>query len=239
MAVERLADTEGARDRAVRAAPARSGDRLAAAADSRQIAERLQRFVFRSKVAIAARADLHACGAFHPPASAQGARLTGTADDGVELDFGGAGGPRALRIGHARVAQDASALARWRAFDLAHGLPRLEPSQAEQWTPQQLSLERLRAYSVKKGCYPGQEIVARTHFLGQAKRALVLLETGAPVASGDAVVQAGTQLGQVASVAAGAQPLALGVLPLERGDAALEIGGQAATQAAIRDGLAR
>ena len=208
-------------------------------ADPRELAERLQRFVFRSKVAIAVRADLHASGVFRAPASARGAQLAGTADDGVELDLGGAGGPRTLRIGSAPVAEDADALARWRAFDLAHGLPRLEPSQAEHWTPQQLSLERLRAYSVKKGCYPGQEIVARTHFLGQAKRGLVLLETRAPVASGDAVLQDGAQLGSVASVAEGAKPLALAVLPLERGDAALEIAGQVATQAPIRDGLAR
>ena len=62
------------------------------------------------------------------------------------------------------------------AFDLEHGLPRLPASQAEHWTPQQLSLERLGAFSVKKGCYPGQEIVARTHFLGKAKRGLALLE---------------------------------------------------------------
>ena len=208
-------------------------------AEPHGLTERLRRFVFRSKVAISVRADLHASGAFHAPASAQGPRLAGAADAGIELDLGGAGGSRTLRIGSAAAAEDADALARWRAFDLAHGLPRLEPSQAEHWTPQQLSLERLGAYSVKKGCYPGQEIVARTHFLGQAKRGLVLLETHAPVASGDAVVQGGAQLGSVASVAEGAKPLALGVLPLERGDAALEIAGQAATQVPISDGLAR
>ena len=61
---------------------------------------------------------------------------------------------------------------------MRHGLPRLPASQREQWTPQQLALDRLAAYSVKKGCYPGQEIVARTHFLGKAKRSLQCFSAG-------------------------------------------------------------
>src|SRR5690606_29091774 len=87
-----------------------------------------------------------------------------------ELDLSSEAGPRTLRIGGEPAPPDPAALARWTAADVAHGLPRLEASQAEKWTPQQLSLDRLRAYSVRKGCYPGQEIVARTHFLGKAKR---------------------------------------------------------------------
>jgi hypothetical protein len=39
-----------------------------------------------------------------------------------------------------------------------------------------LSLDRLKAFSVRKGCYPGQEIVARTHFIGQSKRQLWWVE---------------------------------------------------------------
>ena len=62
-----------------------------------------------------------------------------------------------------------------------------------------LSLERLRAFSVKKGCYPGQEIVARTHFLGQAKRGLVLFEADAPVAVGSEVRDGERVLGTVVS----------------------------------------
>ncbi|OOD02389.1 tRNA-modifying protein YgfZ, partial [Stenotrophomonas maltophilia] len=57
--------------------------------------------------------------------------------------------------------------------------------------PRQLGLDRLNGYSVKKGCYPGQEIVARTHFLGKAKRAVQLLHTAAPAQAGDGVQQDG------------------------------------------------
>jgi folate-binding protein YgfZ len=148
-------------------------------ADAKALAEQLKRFVFRSKVTIQARDDLVVAGTFAAPAQASAARLAGDAEVGVELDLGGEGGARCVRIGREPVADDADALARWTRFDLAHGLPRLPPEQAGQWTPQMLSLERLRAFSVKKGCYPGQEIVARTHFLGQAKRGVVTAPTGA------------------------------------------------------------
>src|SRR3546814_3450771 len=82
------------------------------------------------------------------------------APDGFAFDFSGDGGARTLWAGPGLAStDDLDARARWVAFDLAHGLPRLAESQIEKWTPQQLSLERLHAYSVKKGCYPGQEIV--------------------------------------------------------------------------------
>lgn len=60
----------------------------------------------------------------------------------------------------------------WQACDVARGVPWLHSDASETFTPQALSLERLEAFSVRKGCYPGQEIVARMHFLGQNKRAL-------------------------------------------------------------------
>ena len=74
------------------------------------------------------------------------------------------------------VADSASVEARWRDADIQHGLPRLSETQIELWTPQMLSLEQLNAFSLKKGCYPGQEIVARTHYLGQAKRQTRLVQ---------------------------------------------------------------
>lgn len=180
-------------------------------ADPAGFASSLQRFVFRSKVAIRVREDLHATGRFAAPGGAAGARFAGGIDTGIELDFGASGGQRTLRIGTAADA-DAGAAAEWMRADLAHGLPRLEPSQAGQWTPQQLSLERLKAYSVKKGCYPGQEIVARTHFLGQAKRGLVRLRCDAGPWEGGDVVSEGVSIGRLACQAG---PEALAVLPLE------------------------
>ena len=216
--------------------------------DAGELVARLGRFVFRSKVKISVRADLQVAGAFAKPVSAAGARLAGDVETGVELDMGDGseGGARTLRIATAKAPHDASIAARWRACDIAHGWPRLPASQAEAWTPQQLSLDRLRAYSVKKGCYPGQEIVARTHFLGQAKRGLVLLGCDAPPDAGSEVLQGGRAIGTIAGSAAAAgeagphAALALAVLPLERGDGALQLAdGAGLALLSLREGLAR
>ncbi|NLW95523.1 MAG: folate-binding protein YgfZ [Xanthomonadaceae bacterium] len=199
----------------------------------------LTRFRFRTRVEIAHEGGWSFAGRFSAPEAARGAAASGSVDGGgLELDFGGDGGPRTLRIAASPVPADEAQAARWRREDLAHGLPRLAPGQAEQWTPQQLSLERLRAFSVHKGCYPGQEIVARTHFLGQAKRGLVRLAGDqalavAPVAAVDAP---GRALGQVVSVA-GDQALA--VMPLDAGDGPFHVQGVACTPLPLLDGLAR
>lgn len=208
-------------------------------ADADEFADRLRRFVFRSKVKIEARGDLRAVGRFGS-GPAQGSAMAGDGDE-VSLDFGGSGGARALQLSAAQHGRaDADALARWTAFDLAHGLPRLSPSQSEQWTPQQLSLDRLRAYSVKKGCYPGQEIVARTHFLGQAKRGLALFESDAALAPGAQIGDGDKALGSVVSaVSADGRHLGLAVLPLDAPAAGLRADGAALRPAPLSDGLAR
>ena len=156
--------------------------------------------------------------------------------DTLELDFGGNGGPRCLRIAATEAVRDDALAARWRGFDLQHGLPRLRGAQVEAWTPQQLSLDRLRAFSVKKGCYPGQEIVARTHFLGQVKRGLALFHAGGPVAEGASVEAEGRAIGTVACVQG---ELALAVVPLDAPVAGLGAGGIVMSGAALLGGLAR
>ncbi len=72
----------------------------------------------------------------------------------------------------------------WQIRDVAQGVPWLAPGAAESFTPQALSLERLNAFSVRKGCYPGQEIVARMHFLGQNKRSLRRFAVADPITVG-------------------------------------------------------
>lgn len=178
------------------------------------LAAALQRYVFRRKLKIGLRPDLPVQGVMAPPARAGGA-LLGESGKGLELDRSDAGGARYWQIGGEPVA-GAADVADWRRHDLRHGLPRLPESQREQWTPQQLSLDRLNAYSVKKGCYPGQEIVARTHFLGKAKRSLVLFESDAPPTPGSAVTDGVRDVGGILCAQAGVPALALAVMPLER-----------------------
>jgi len=64
---------------------------------------------------------------------------------------------------------DAEALARWRQVDVCRGLPWLSPATSEQFLPQWLGLESLGALAYDKGCYPGQEVIARLHYRGTVK----------------------------------------------------------------------
>ncbi len=60
--------------------------------------------------------------------------------------------------------------AEWLAADIAQGLPHVFAATSEQFTPQMLNVDLLDGVSFTKGCYTGQEIVARTHHLGRVKR---------------------------------------------------------------------
>lgn len=211
-------------------------------ADPESVATALKRFLFRSKTTIVVREDLRAFGHYGAPRAAVGAALAGDEATGVELDYSGEGGARTLRVVPAGAAgtEDPNLADSWALDDLRHGLPRLGPSQVEQWTPQQLSLERLRAFSVKKGCYPGQEIVARTHFLGRAKRGLTLIESPNSVAVGAELRSHDAALGTIAaSASAGERHLALAVAPLEHAEGGLSLDGNAVAEIALLDGLAR
>lgn len=204
-----------------------------------ELAEHLRRFVFRSKVVLD---PLPGWVAASGPAAATGdpCAIAGDQDHGFALDFSGEGGARWLWLlapAHPALAPaDPAADAAWRAMDLAHGLPRLAGDQREAFTPQMLSLERLGAFSLKKGCYPGQEIVARTHYLGQAKRGLVLLR-GRGLQAGLPVEAAGVAVGSIACAdLAGSQALA--VLAVDAGDD-LSCAGGACRRETLLQGLAR
>jgi tRNA-modifying protein YgfZ len=223
-------------------------------ADAEAIATQLSRFVFRSKVAISVRDDVRIAGRLRASDLASGSHWTGEPDDAIELDFSGDlgnGHPgRSLRIGPSVAAPaETTALETWRRTDLEHGWPRLDAGQSGLWTPQQLALDRLGAYSVKKGCYPGQEIVARTHFLGQAKRSLALIRTEAPLSAGAELSSDGAVVGTVVSTCG---DTALAILPIDclRQDATADAhapltdespagGGASWKIEPMRDGLAR
>jgi folate-binding protein YgfZ len=208
-----------------------------------ELKDALSRYVFRSRVRMVV-ADAVACAALSPAANGAPARHVAIAgDDGSwALDFAGDGGERQLWLlpaGSERIAAaDASVDAAWRVADLRHGLPRLGPAQREAWTPQMLSLERLRAYSLKKGCYPGQEIVARTHYLGQARRGLVLV-AGDALRENDALVDAaGATIGTLACTGA-AGDIALAVAKPESADAATLADGRRVERMPLAGGLQR
>lgn len=68
----------------------------------------------------------------------------------------------------------------WRYMELLAGMPWLHPASSGRFLPQQLNLDRLQGMSLEKGCYPGQEIIARLQYRGQLKRRLFLLTARDP-----------------------------------------------------------
>ena len=71
----------------------------------------------------------------------------------------------ALNIGYASASYDA-----WHYSNIACGIPNIYTPTIEKLTPQMVNLDLIDAVSFSKGCYPGQEVVARTHYLGKIKR---------------------------------------------------------------------
>ncbi|MCQ8102522.1 folate-binding protein [Methylomonas sp. SURF-2] len=67
-------------------------------------------------------------------------------------------------------------LAEWRFWEISSGFPWFAAAKSEQYIPQMLNIDQLGGISFNKGCYTGQEVVARTHYLGKAKRHLYLAE---------------------------------------------------------------
>ncbi len=63
----------------------------------------------------------------------------------------------------------------WHALQIENGWPNFEAIQQETYIPQMLNLDTLGGVSFKKGCYIGQETIARTHYKGQNKRRLTHL----------------------------------------------------------------
>lgn len=69
----------------------------------------------------------------------------------------------------------------WKLSELRQGISWLSPETSGQFLPQMLGFEALGAVNYRKGCYPGQEIVARTHYLGKVKRHPRLFDCKLPV----------------------------------------------------------
>lgn len=192
--------------------------------------ERLQRFVFRSNVKLDVRDDLAAVGCLtDDPANINAQSALARFRIAAE-----ATPDRILMITDTGTATplDEALEARWRLADLALGLPYIAAGadNSEQFVPQWLSLDRLDAFSVKKGCYPGQEIVARMHFLGQSKRASHRLAGSGlpPPAMARVVTSDGGNAGEIVwATAAEGGWVALAVLSGDHADDRLTLEGEA------------
>ncbi len=148
------------------------------------IVQRLRIYIFRSKVEIEAMDTLPVYGVW--PSHSANPAIAPLAPPGVPLQYAIAGDdvPSDETTDH------------WRHAELKQGITWLDSDTTEKFIPQMLGYDQIDAVSFSKGCYPGQEIVARTHYLGKVKRKPLILAVSGQVETqnGSAVkVQYGTE----------------------------------------------
>ncbi len=127
------------------------------------VIKRLRMYVMRSKV-LFEEVAAHICGDFTEQGPLFSAKTTASQHS---LYFGA----RSLVIDFERTQpEDSNEAEEWLSADVRQGLPRVTAQSSELFVPQMLNLDLLNGISFKKGCYTGQEIIARMHYLGKLKQ---------------------------------------------------------------------
>jgi hypothetical protein len=183
------------------------------------VAARLRRFVLRAKVDIQIAADLQVAWVgghpFSETLAVESYDATRTlseipeagATEVVSFDYGSdrqvvaAPGAALRAITGLSLAKSLPGIeGEWWAADIAAGLPQVFGASTEQFVPQMINLDLLDGISFTKGCYTGQEIVARTQHLGRIKRRTFRyrLPPGAVPAPLTALHRDGTKVAEVA-----------------------------------------
>lgn len=219
------------------------------------IAKRLQMYVLRAKVTVVdASAELALLGLAGPQAVAA-LQAAGLAAPEAMKTLAGDGGlvlgldpQRFILAVPATAAAALSAklaaarpvgLPAWRWLDIRAALPLICAATKEHFVPQMANFERIGGVSFHKGCYPGQEIVARTQYLGKVKRHLYRLAADEAMAAGDELYSeavpdqsCGMIVSAAASPAGGYEALA--VLMEMAADAGVRLRQRAGTPAAAK-----
>ena len=115
----------------------------------------------------------------------------------------------------------------WDCLDIQAGLPWVTPATANQLVPQMVNMESLDGVSFKKGCYPGQEVVARSQFRGAIKRRGERIRVNAPIQAGQEVFANGQAVGVVVNAAQTPEGVHAGFVSVHVGESdghALHIG---------------
>lgn len=190
------------------------------------VQKRLSMFVLRSKVKLTDATPETAAVGFAGDVRAALSGIFDALPDGVHVKVEGPHGslirvpdaahrPRFLWVGpkadvEAQLAKLEGKLARvpeamWDWLDIHAGEPRITHATVEQFVPQMVNFDVLGAVNFKKGCYPGQEIVARSQYRGTIKRrtALAHAESATPGAELFHSDDPGQPCGLVVNVAPG------------------------------------
>lgn len=190
--------------------------------------KRLRMFVLRSKVTLEDATDtLVRFGFSGPQSEAQLADALGRAptavNTGAQLSditvlrlpgpvprFELIGELPAMRALWERLAVNAAPVGAevWNLLDIRAGLPQVYASSVEEFVPQMVNLPVVGGVSFTKGCYPGQEIVARMQYLGTLKRRMYLahIDADTPPAPGIALHESGSENTQAVGHVVDARP---------------------------------
>ncbi|MBP6117273.1 MAG: folate-binding protein YgfZ [Neisseriaceae bacterium] len=167
------------------------------------LAKRLRMFVMRAKVSIALNDDLVAAGVttgaepqqagdtpLHQFAASHSDHVWHVAlPNQSELLLG--------QAEHVNASHDATAEQAWWQTQILSGYPWVSQATTETCVAQMLNQTVLGGVHFKKGCYPGQEIIARAHYRGQVKRGLMTFTAKQAIAAGMPVLQDGADAGIV------------------------------------------
>ena len=160
------------------------------------IHKRLTMFVMRAKVKVASYAEGLVLLGLSGPYSADAAAIL-LANSAADIRIFDLPDSRKLLLVAVQTASQAwSSLSErfqpigssaWQWLDIHHGIPLITTATQDQLIPQMANLELIGGVSFKKGCYPGQEIVARTQYLGKVKRRMFRAHLDIQAAPGDAL----------------------------------------------------
>jgi tRNA-modifying protein YgfZ len=144
------------------------------------VLKRLSMFVLRAKCKLSdASAEVPLwgeAGAASPPAwRRDGARIGLPVAQGIA---------RALRVGEAPSSLPSLDAQAWAWLEVTSGLPRITAATVEQFVPQMVNLELVGGVDFQKGCYPGQEVVARSQYRGTLKRRAFVFHASAAAIAG-------------------------------------------------------
>ncbi|NBP19733.1 MAG: folate-binding protein [Burkholderiaceae bacterium] len=146
-------------------------------------AKRLSMFVLRSKVAIRdVSEDWPVYGAMEPIEQL----LTHLPADAIALAMQTPEDSNLMKriVFASQMTVDAQANASaWNMAEVLSGIPRIVAATQDQFVPQMVNLESVGGVDFKKGCYPGQEVVARSQYRGAIKRRLFLAKAQTPIES--------------------------------------------------------
>ena len=202
--------------------------------DPAALGDSLQRFVLRSKVQIRVANDyVYGVDRAEFPGDAPNGDFIATWGDTSAIALTA---ERYISISPQATPDATSDISRWTLADIRDGFPTIAHELEDVALPQWLGLDRLGAVSVKKGCYPGQEIMSRLHFKGGNKRGLYRLsiETATPPNAGRPIALRGesANAGQIvmAAHADGARCEALAILAHAAADKPLSLDAEVAAK---------